>query len=284
VIDDMQEFKSSLTFPDFSLLGLHTIYVSAITIALVASLETMLNLEAVDKLDPRKRISPPNQELMAQGVGNIACGLIGGLPVTSVIVRSSVNLQAGGRTKLSAILHGILILVSLLTIPQWLNYIPLSCLAAILVATGYKLANPQVIIANMKKGFVQFIPFAVTLVTIVATDLLIGVLVGLGVSIFFILYRNLSIPLDVRIIQQDEDETVTKIFLPNQVSFLNRAVLVKALHKVPRGSQVVIDASSTYYMDPDIIELIRDFQVETDPPYDVHVTLQGFRNKFGLKD
>ncbi len=283
VAASVSDFIGFLQLPDFARFSNPTIYSAAFTIAAVASLETLLNLEAVDKLDPQKRASPPNRELMAQGVGNLVCGLIGGLPITSVIVRSSVNLNAGGRTKLASIVHGFLILISVLLLPTWLNMIPLSCLAAILVATGYKLASPSLLKKKWKKGRNQFIPFAITVVAIVATDLLMGVLIGLAVAIFFILYSNLRTPVQQTVEQTPHGEVV-RIVLPNQVSFLNRAALARALHALPRGGHVVLDARATYYIDPDVIDLIRDFQELTVPPYDVHVSLLGFNGKYGFDD
>jgi carbonic anhydrase/SulP family sulfate permease len=279
----IQEFFGFLQLPDFTQLAKPVIYTSAFTIAVVASLETLLNLEAVDKIDPQKRLSPPNRELIAQGIGNSISGLIGGLPITSVIVRSSVNLNAGGRTKLATIAHGVLLLVSVLLLPTWLNQIPLSCLAAILVTTGYKLANPALVKKKWGKGYSQFLPFIVTVVAIVATDLLMGVLIGLGVAIFFILYSNLKTPVR-QTIKHTASGDVVQIELPNQVSFLNRASLTYALHQVPRGGHVVLDARSTHYIDPDVIEMIRDFKELTDPPYDVHVSLLGFNGKYGFED
>ncbi len=283
VAASIKEFFGFLQLPDFAQLAKPVIYTSAFTIAVVASLETLLNLEAVDKIDPQKRLSPPNRELIAQGAGNCISGLIGGLPITSVIVRSSVNLNSGGRTKLATITHGVLLLVSVLLLPAWLNQIPLSCLAAILVTTGYKLANPALIKKKWGKGYTQFLPFIVTVIAIVATDLLIGVLIGLSVAIFFILYSNLKTPVR-QTIEHNAIGDVVRIELPNQVSFLNRASLAHALHQVPRGGHVILDARSTHYIDPDVIEMIRDFTEQTDPSCDVHVSLLGFNGKYGFED
>jgi carbonic anhydrase/SulP family sulfate permease len=283
VAKNLGDFIGFLQLPDFTQLGSPLVYTAAITVAAVASLETLLNLEAVDKLDPQKRASPPNRELIAQGVGNVVCGLIGGLPVTSVIVRSSVNLNAGGRTKLSAIVHGVLLLVCVLLLPTWLNQIPLSCLAAILVVTGFKLASPKLIRQKWSKGKYQYVPFFVTVVAIVATDLLVGVLIGLAVGVFFVLLSNLRSPLK-RTVEQSASGEVVRIELPNQVSFLNRAALSRALHQVPRGGHVILDARATHYIDPDVIEMIRDFKELTDPPYDVTVSLLGFNGRYGFED
>lgn len=283
VLESLADASRFLQWPDFSQALNGNAYVAAVTVAVVASLETLLNLEAVDKIDPQKRLSPPSRELVAQGVGNVLTGLLGGLPITSVIVRSSVNINAGGRTRRAAVVHGLLLAACVLLVPQWLNRIPLSCLAAILVVTGVKLASPRLLVRKLRKGHTQFVPFAVTVVAIVATDLLVGVLVGLGTAVFFILQSNLRAPLR-RTVESTADGEVVRIELPSQVSFLNRAVLVRVLHEVPRGGRVLLDARGTHYIDPDVVELIRDFREKTDPPYDVEVRLVGFNGRFGLTD
>jgi carbonic anhydrase/SulP family sulfate permease len=254
-----------------------------VIIALVASLETLLNLEAIDRLDPWRRSSPPNRELLAQGIGNVACGLLGGIPVTSVIVRSSVNLNAGGRTKLVTIFHGMMMLGFVLFLPVYLNLIPLSCLAAILLVTGFKLASPQLIRKMWTDGRYQFIPFIVTVVAIVLTDLLIGILVGLGVSLGFILNSNFRRPTR-RVLEKHLGGEVLHIQLANQVSFLNRAALSKILDEVPRGGHVLLNASSTDYIDPDVLEMIRDFSDKSAPARGLQVSLRGFRDKYQLED
>ena len=209
-------------------------YLAAVTIAAVASLESLLNLEATDKLDPQRRTSNPSRELMSQGIGNLVSGLIGGLPITTVIVRSSVNINAGGKTKLATIAHGALLLVSVVFLPAWLNLIPLSCLAAILLVTGIKLASPALVKRMWDEGRYQFVPFALTVVSIVLTDLLIGVLIGMMVSIGFILRSNVRRPLR-RVVEKHLGGEVIHIELANQVSFLNRAALDRALNQIPRG-------------------------------------------------
>jgi carbonic anhydrase/SulP family sulfate permease len=249
----------------------------------VASLETLLNLEAVDKLDPQQRTSPPSRELLAQGIGNVTAGLIGGLPITSVIVRSSVNINAGGKTKLAAIIHGGFLLVSVALLPVWLNMIPLSCLAAILVVTGVKLASPALVKQMWGEGRYQFAPFALTVVAIVLTDLLVGILIGLTVSAGFILYSNMRQPIR-RFVEQHLGGDVVHIELANQVSFLNRAALSKVLDEVPRGGDVLLDAQSTDYIDPDVLGLIRDFKQHTGPARGVAVSLLGFRSQYALDD
>ena len=264
VADSLAGFFGFLQLPDFSQWANPAVYIAAATLAAVASLETLLNLEAVDKLDPQQRTSPPSRELLAQGIGNVAAGLIGGLPITSVIVRSSVNINAGGKTKLAAIIHGGLLLVSVAFLPMWLNVIPLSCLAAILLVTGVKLASPALVKRMWNEGRYQFVPFAATVVAIVLTDLLIGVLIGLAVSIGFILNSNMRRPIR-RFVEKHLGGDVLHIELANQVSFLNRAALSRVLAEVPRSGHVLLDAQNTDYIDPDVLGLIRDFKEVSGP-------------------
>ncbi len=278
-----REFLSFLQLPDFSQWTNPAVYVAAVTIAVVASLETLLNLEAVDKIDPKQRHSPPSRELLAQGAGNLTAGMIGGIPLTSVIVRSSVNVNAGAQTRLSAIFHGVLLLVCVMFLPAYLNMIPLAALAAILLVTGFKLASPALFKQMWSAGRYQFLPFIITLTAIVFTDLLIGILIGLAVSTLFILNSNLRRPIR-RIVETHLCGDVLKIELANQVSFLNRAALDKVLREIPRGSNVLIDASQTDYIDPDILALLRDFKNETAPAHDVSVSLRGFRDSYELQD
>jgi carbonic anhydrase/SulP family sulfate permease len=277
------EFFGFLRLPDFSYLANAAVYTAAATIAAVASLETLLNLEAADKIDPHQRTSPASQELLAQGVGNVVSGLIGGLPVTSVIVRSSVNINAGGQTKLATILHGVMLLVSVMLLSGWLNTIPLSCLAAILIVTGVKLASPVLVKQMWNEGRYQFVPFTVTVVAIVLTDLLIGVLIGLGVSISFILYSNMRRPVR-RFVEKHLGGEVLHIVLANQISFLNRAAIHKVLDGVPSGGHVLLDAQDTDYIDPDVLDLLRTFAEQTGPARGVQVSMVGFRNRYDLRD
>lgn len=283
VADSLAGFLGFLQWPDFSQWANPAVYMAGMTIAAVASLETLLNLEAVDKIDPQQRTSPPSRELLAQGIGNVAAGLVGGIPITSVIVRSSVNINAGARTKLSAIVHGCLLLLSVALLPHWLNAIPLSCLAAILLVTGIKLANPTLVKQMWSEGQYQFIPFAVTVAAIVLTDLMIGVLIGLGVSISFILRSNLRRPIR-RTVERHLGGDVLHIELANQVSFLNRAALMRVLGAVPRGGHVLLDAQNTDYIDPDILDLLRDFNEKTAPARGLNVSLLGFRNQYQFED
>lgn len=252
----------------------------AFTIAAVSSLETLLNIEAVDKLDPQKRNSPPNAELLAQGIGNIASGFFGGIPVTSVIVRSSVNIQTGNATKLSAILHGIFMLISIFVLSPLLNFIPLASLAAILLFTGYKLARISLFQEYYRKGWQQFIPFVVTILAIVFTDLLIGVLIGLAVSIFFLLRTNFKNPF---IKEKDRhNDNVTRLELSSQVSFLNKAVIKKTLWEMPPNSHVVIDASASEFIDNDVLEVIEDFRTVVAPANQVQLDIIGLKERYKL--
>jgi carbonic anhydrase len=283
VAESIGEFTSFLTLPDFSAWNNPAVYIGAITIAVVASLETLLNLEAVDQIDPLRRNSPPSRELVAQGAGNICCGLIGGLPVTSVIVRSSVNVNTGGRTKMSAVIHGFFLLGCVMLVPQILNMIPLSALAGILLVTGFKLASPQMFSRMYAGGRYQFAPYIITVLAIVFTDLLIGILIGLAVALSFILYSNLKRPLH-RIQERHVGGDVLRIELPDQVSFLNRAALDDVLSDVPRGGHVLLDARKTDYIDPDVLDMLLDFKQKTGPARGVTVSLRGFRSKYPLDD
>lgn len=279
VAKDLSAFMGFLVFPNFSALGNPAVYGAAITIAIVASLETLLNLEAVDKIDPQQRSSPPNRELIAQGIGNVTAGLIGGLPMTSVIVRSSVNINAGGKTKLSAVFHGFLLLGCVLLVPVLLNQIPLAALGAILLMTGLKLASPSLVKQMWSEGKNQFLPFIITVVAIVLTDLLIGIVIGLAVSIGFILHSNMRRPLR-KFMEQHITGDVLRIELANQVSFLSRGTLEETLRSVPKGGHVLLDARSTDYIDADILSLIHDFQHKTATARGIKLSMAGFKDKY----
>jgi carbonic anhydrase len=281
--DGLAGFAGLLRFPDFAKLSLPAVYTAAITLAAVCSLETLINLEAVDKIDPRQRNSPASRELIAQGAGNVLAGLVGALPITSVIVRSSVNLEAGARTKNSAIFHGVLLFVSVALLARWLNLIPLACLAAILLVTGVKLASPALVKRMWSEGRAQFLPFAATVVAIVLTDLLVGILLGLAFSLGFILWSNVRRPLRI-VVEKHLGGQVVHVLLANQVSFLNRAALALALGEVPPGGHVLLDATETDYIDPDVLDLIRDFKEVTGPARGVAVSLAGFRNRYQIED
>jgi carbonic anhydrase/SulP family sulfate permease len=280
---DGQGWETIFRTPDFSQFGNPKVYVAAVTLAIVASLETLLNLEATDKLDPKRRYSPPNRELLAQGLGNLSAGLVGGMPMTSVIIRSSVNANAGGQTRLATIAHGALLALAVFALPTLLNRIPLSALAAILVMTGFKLASPAVFRSMWREGLGQFAPFLITLVAIVLTDLLLGVAIGMAVSVLFLL--NGSLRRGMTIVREEHASgIVNRIQLADQVSFLNRAALQETLARFRRGDQVVIDARSTDYIDPDILGLIRGFRDEAGPAQGISVSLIGFQNRYALGD
>ena len=283
VAADVKAFLGFLQFPGLEHFSNPLVFKAAITVALVATLETLLNLEAVDKIDPDQRQSPPNRELVAQGVGNMLAGLIGGLPMTSVIVRSSVNINSGGKTKLSAILHGFLLIVCVMTMPHWLNEIPLSALAAILIVTGSKLASPKLFKEMWSEGIPQFLPFFITITAIVLSDLLTGVLIGLCVSILFILHSNLRNPIR-RVLEKHTAGDVLRIELASQVSFLNRAALEKVFYNVPRGGRVLIDARNTDFIDPDIRDLLSDLRDKTAPARGVEMSFIGMKDHNFIDD
>jgi MFS superfamily sulfate permease-like transporter len=259
VVGSLTEFTNLFLFPDFTQIANKEVWMVALTIAIVASLESLLSLEAVDKIDPIKRVSPTNRELVAQGIGNMTSGLLGGLPLTAVIVRSSANVNSGGRTKMSAIFHGIWLLVALLLIPRVINLIPLSCLAAILLVTGYKLAKIGLFTKMWKSGYSQFIPFVITVLAVVLTDLLKGVALGMVVSIYFILRNNLRNPYFYRI-SSDGDKKVIDIKLAEEVSFLNKAAIQYTLTHLPSESNVKIDGTNCRYIDPDVLEVIHNYK------------------------
>lgn len=283
IAETATEFLGFLTMPDFYQWNNPAVYLGGVTIAIVASLETLLNLEAVDKLDPQKRVSPPSRELIAQGCGNVAAGLLGGIPVTSVIVRGSVNCASGAKTKMSTLFHGLLLLVCVGFLPVYLNMIPLAALAAILLVTGFKLASPQLFKQMWSEGRYQFAPFIITLTSIVLTDLLVGILIGLAVSIIFILNSNLRAPIR-RIVETRLGGDITRIELGNQVSFLNRAALDSIFNNAEPGTNWLIDATDTDYIDPDVLSLIRDFKEVSGPARGVKVSLKGFRSRYHLND
>ncbi|MGE0448725.1 MAG: SulP family inorganic anion transporter [Vicinamibacterales bacterium] len=253
------EFASLVTFPDFSQITNVAVYTTAITIAVVASLETLLCVEAADRLDPQKRITPTDRELKAQGLGNVVAGLIGGLPITQVIVRSSANVQSGARTKASAILHGVLLLLAALAAPRLLNLIPLATLAAILVTVGFKLAKPSLFAGMYRQGWYQFTPFVITVVGILLTDLLIGIGLGMAVAVFFILLNNYRNPYFVEDRSHRPGDTI-RLRLSEDVSFLNRASIMRTLKNIPAGARVEIDATRSASIDHDVYEIIKDFE------------------------
>lgn len=260
-MDASLPYGGLLTFPDWSVLSNPRIYMIGFVIAIVASLETLLCVEATDKLDPQKRTTPTNRELLAQGTGNVVSSLIGGLPVTQVIVRSSANINSGGKTKSSAIIHGIFLASFVLLLPSVLNLIPLSCLAAVLLVVGYKLANIGLFKQMYANGLSQFLPFIITIILIVTTNLLWGIMIGLAVSIFFIIKRSYENGLYSDFIEEDEgNRHKTIIRFGEVVSFFNKGHLHKKLNELEEGSHLIIDATNNQYMDYDIIDMFGDLK------------------------
>lgn len=256
--------EKSFAFPDWSGLTSFPVWKVAFVIALIASLETLLSVEAVDKLDPMRRHTPKNRELKAQGVGNLIAGFIGGLPMTAVIVRSSANINAGGKTKMSAIYHGILLVVSVVTIPYILNMIPLASLAAVLIVVGYKLSKPALYKEQWSRGMNQFLPFIITILAILVTDLLTGIIIGMAVGIFFILRANYKTPYFYHAEENSENgDRQILIHLSEHVSFLNKASLQLTLDKLPENSTVVIDGMLVKDIDHDALIIIRDFMLNS---------------------
>jgi len=260
VATNVVEFFGQFRLPDFGSLTNIEVYKTAFVIAIVASLETLLCVEATDKLDPKKRVTPANRELRAQGIGNILSGLIGGLPVTQVIVRSSANISFGAKTKMSSIFHGVLLLISAVTIPTILNMIPLASLASILIIVGYKLAKPEIFRIQYKLGVEQFIPFFVTVIAILFTDLLKGIGVGLIFAVFKILIRNYQNPYSFIKEDHGRGERI-KIVLAENVTFLNKANILKTLSSIPENTKVEIDGSKSRFISYDVKEIIKDFIV-----------------------
>ncbi|ELR70053.1 Sulfate transporter [Fulvivirga imtechensis AK7] len=273
VASDLGEFFGQFSLPDFSHLTNPQVYFTAMVVALIASIETLLCVEATDKLDPYKRVTPTNRELKAQGLGNVISGLIGGLPITQVIVRSSTNITFGGKTKLSAITHGFFLLISAIAIPNILNMIPLATLACILFVVGYKLAKPTLFKSMYQLGLSQFIPFVATVVGIVFTDLLTGIGIGMAFAIFYILRGHYQNPYVFHASNTNGREMRT-IALAEEVSFLNKGSLLQTLNHLPGGADVVIDAKRTKIIDHDVIEVIRDFIVNAKNK-DIRVRIEG---------
>ena len=259
VANNGTDFLNQFTLPDFSAFANYKIYLLAVTIAIIASLETLLSIEAADKLDPYKRLSPTNKELMAQGIGNTLSGLVGGLPMTAVIVRTSANINAGGKTKMSAIFHGVLLLLSVIALSSILNKIPLACLAAVLLVVGYKLTKIGLYQQMYKLGWEQFLPFIITVVAIQFSDLLKGIFLGLGVSIFFILRANHKRDYSIHHEKKSEGGHI-HIKLAEHVTFINKGSIAKKLADLPEGSFVTIDGKASHFIDIDVLEIIHDFK------------------------
>ncbi|MAN26347.1 MULTISPECIES: SulP family inorganic anion transporter [Mesonia] len=261
VPESFKDFTTQFTFPDFGAISNIQVWITGITIAIVASLETLLCVEAADKLDPQKRVTPTNRELLAQGTGNIISGLIGGLPITQVIVRSSANVQSGAKTKISAILHGILLLISVVTIPVFLNKIPLAVLAAILLVVGYKLAKPSLFKHMYSLGKAQFIPFFITIIGIVFTDLLIGIGLGLAVGIITILLNSYKNSHFLHKEGFETNDNKFKMHLAEEVTFLNKGAINRELNNLPKGAYLELDVTKTKSLDYDIVEIFDEFAI-----------------------
>ena len=272
VANSPTEFISFFTTPDFSEILNPTVYVVAVTIAIVASLETLLSVEATDKLDPQKRSTPTNRELKAQGVGNMVSGLIGGLPITQVIVRSTANVTSGGKTKMSAVIHGFILLLSAIFIPYYLNYIPLASLAAILLLIGYKLSKFSLYRDMYKLGWDQFIPFVVTVLAILLTDLLRGIAIGMAVAAYFILMKNYRNSHHYREEHADGKKTIY-LTLSEEMTFLNKGSVRMTLNELPDKSKVVIDGTKCKHIDYDVLEAIQEFSDFTAPEKDIEVEI-----------
>jgi MFS superfamily sulfate permease-like transporter len=270
--DSIESFIGQFSFPNFSAITETGVWITGFTIALVASLETLLCVEATDKLDPKKRVTPTNRELIAQGAGNILSGLVGGLPITQVIVRSSANMQSGGKTKMSAIIHGFLLLISVILIPGLLNFIPLSVLAAILLMVGYKLAKPSTFKSMYTAGWKQFVPYIVTVVGIVFTDLLIGIALGLAVGIVVVLYKSFNNSHFLHIEDVSNGVQKLKMTLAEEVTFFNKAAILNELDRLPENSHLELDVRKTRFLDLDVVEILQDFALKA-KNRNIHITL-----------
>lgn len=281
--DSVQAFLGQFQTPDLNGFTNPKVWVTGLTIAIVASIETLLCLEAGDKMDSLKRYSSANAELRAQGIGNLLSGLIGGIPMTSVIVRTTANINAGAKTKMSAIFHGIFLLLAVIAIPGLLNKIPMACLAAILIMIGLRLASPKVFKHIWQSGKHQFVPFIITVIAVVFTDLLKGVGIGLVVSNFYILKGNMKLAYFFRKEQHHEGETI-HIDLAQEVSFLNKAAIKATLSALPQNSKVVVSADNTVYIDHDVLELLRDFVNFGAKDKNINITLKNFKQEYNMDD
>ncbi|KRB57934.1 SulP family inorganic anion transporter [Flavobacterium sp. Root186] len=277
------DFKSIIITPNFTAISNPQVWVVAVTIAIVASIETLLCIEASDRMDVQKRYTDTNVELRAQGIGNIASSLLGGLPMTSVVVRSSANNNAGAKSKMSAIIHGVLLLISVLSIPAILNKIPLATLATVLILVGYKLAKPATFMHFWEKGKYQFVPFIATLVFVVATDLLKGVALGIIISIIFVLRGNLKRAYNFKK-EEYEDGDIIHIDLAQEVSFLNKAAIKQTLSEIPENCKVIINAHDTEYIAHDVLDLIREFKETRAIDENIKVKLKGFKEAYELEN
>jgi len=280
---NLDEVKEVFISPSFASIGNPSVWVVAVTITIVASIETLLCIEATERMDPLKRFVNTNVELKAQGIGNMISGVLGGLPMTSVVVRSSANITAGAKSKMSAIIHGLLLLVCVASIPMLLNRIPMATLAAILLTIGYKLANPATIKHFWEKGKYQFIPFIATLLAVVFLDLLKGVALGMIISVIFILRGNIKRAYFFRK-EQYKSGDIIHVDLAQEVSFLNKAAIKLTLNNLPRNSRVVINASDTVYIAHDVLDLIHEFKTVNAPEKGIEVLLLGFKEAYQLEN
>ncbi len=278
-----EEFKSILIFPNFSEITNPKVLTVGVTIAIVASIETLLCIEAADRMDAQKRFTDTNVELKAQGIGNMISSLLGGLPMTSVVVRTSANNSAGAKSKMSAIIHGVLLLVSVLAIPVLLNKIPLATLAAVLILVGYKLAKPSVFVHFWSKGKYQFVPFIATLLAVVFTDLLKGVALGIIISIIFVLKGNIKRAYSFRKEEYAEGDVI-HIDLAQEVSFLNKSAILTTLNDIPENSKVIISAHDTVYIAHDILDIIKEFKEIRSNDKNIKVKLKGFKKAYDLEN
>jgi len=280
--ETFDDFKNIIVTPDFSGFTNPAIWITAATITIVASVETLLCIEASDRMDVQKRYTDTNNELRAQGIGNVVSSLLGGLPITSVVVRSSTNASAGAKTKMSAVIHGVLLLISVLAIPTILNMIPLATLAGVLLVVGYKLANPVKLKHFWEKGKYQFIPFIATLLAVVFTDLLKGVALGMAISVIFILRGNLKRAYNFSKEEYEEGDVI-HIDLAQEVSFLNKAAIKSTLSEIPENSKVIINASDTVYIAHDVLDLIEEFKEIRAKEENIKVKLVGFKKAYQLE-
>jgi MFS superfamily sulfate permease-like transporter len=269
----VQQLFREIVTPDFAMISNPDVYSTSLTLALIASLETLLSLEAADKLDPLRRIAPTDRELKAQGIGNIISGLLGGLPISAVIVRTSVNINAGGKTKLSSIMHGVCIVVSALFFVKYLNLIPLSCLAAILLVTGYKLTKPSIFQDIFQQGRDQFLPFIITIVAMTVFDSLRGVAIGIAVGLFYVLKNNYH---KAFMLTQNQNNYLLRLM--KDVSFMHKAPLRKILASIPENTSLLIDGARASFVDRDIIEIINDF-VKAGSDQNIRVELKDIGHK-----
>lgn len=260
--DNVSDFFGQFSLPNFAVITNYKVWVTAFTIAIVASIESLLSVEATDKLDPEKNVTPTNRELLAQGVGNVASGMVGGLPVTQVIVRSSANIQSGAKTKMSTIIHGFLLLLSVILIPTLLNKIPLSVLAAVLLIVGYKLANPSLFKKMYSMGWKQFVPFIITVLGIVFTDLLVGVSLGLAAGLVVIAIKSYQNSHFLHIEEDENQNATVKMTLAEEITFLNKATIQKELFNLPENSNLELDIRKTTFLDYDVIEILEDFLIQ----------------------